>query len=94
MGVPVDFTGTNINMLAPEGADDVEDVRAYRNERCCVTCWMLDEQELDEFYRTGRIYLSVLGNGGMPPVFIGTEKTARELVAHYGATFPAQGKAA
>lgn len=89
MGQPVDFPGTNITMTAPEGQeDDVQSVRAFRNERCCVTCWMLTEEEWAEVAKTGRIYLSIYGNGGMPPVYIGGESVVREHVGQYGPTFP------
>lgn len=90
MGFGVNFSGTNVVMTGPEGLDDVMDIHAFRTEQCCVTCWQLDGQELEEFFRTGKLYLSVVMGGGMPPVFIGTEKTTRELVANYGPTFPAQ----
>lgn len=33
MGQPVDFTGTNVIMKAPHGAENVDDVRAFRNEQ-------------------------------------------------------------
>lgn len=89
MGLPLDFAGTNVVMTAPRGEEDnVSAVRAFRNERCCVTCWTFSPEEMEEIVRTGRVYLSVYGNGGMPPVYIGAESVVREHVAQYGETFP------
>lgn len=90
MARPVAFSGTNVIMLAPEDADDVQDVRAFRNDRFCVTCWVLSESELQEVLRTGKIWLSVMGNGGMPPCFVGGEGETRAVVADGGDTLPAQ----
>lgn len=90
MAKPVVFTGTNITMVAPEGADDVQDVRAFRNERFCVTCWQLSPSELAEVLRTGNVWLSVMGNGGMPPCFVGGEEETRGVVADGGDPLPAQ----
>lgn len=90
MAQPVTFSGTNVTMLAPEGADDVQDVRAFRNDRFCITCWALSESEIQEVLRTGQIWLSVMGNGGMPPCFVGGEDETRSVVADGGDTLPAQ----
>lgn len=88
---PVDFIGTNTIMKAPKGREEtVNDVRAFRNEQCCVTCWQLTEAERAEINQTGRIYLSVLFGGGMPPVFVGGEDAVREHTVDYGGTFPKQ----
>lgn len=90
MAQPVDFIGTNVVMKAPAGAENVSDVRAFRNEQCCITCWHFTEDELEEIARTGRAFLSVHFGGGMPPVFVGGENAVREISADYGGTFPKQ----
>ena len=91
MAQPVDFTGTNVIMKAPRGSEEiVQDVRAFRNEQCCITCWNLTADEIEEVNRTGRIFLSVHYGGGMPPVFVGGEDSVREISADYGGTFPKQ----
>lgn len=78
MAQPVDFIGTNIIMKAPQGREEtVNDVRAFTNEQCCVTCWQLTPDELAEVYRTGKVFLSVHYGGGMPPVFVGGEDAVR-----------------
>jgi hypothetical protein len=86
----IDFEGTNVIMRAPAGRDDVQDVHAFRNRACCVTCWKLDPDAIAEVARTGRVYLSVFMKGGMPPVFVGSESETRQLTADFGGTFPKQ----
>jgi hypothetical protein len=90
MAYPVDFTGINVVMKAPKGAEDVLDVGAFRNEQCCVTCWKLTEEELAEVAKSGLVYLTVLFGGGMPPVFLGSGTEVSALVARYGETFPVE----
>lgn len=88
--IPVDFKGTNVVMKAPQGAENVNDVPAFRNRQCCVTAWKFTAEEIDEINRTGTLFLSVFMGGGMPPVFLGCESEVRALAADYGETFPKQ----
>lgn len=90
MAQGVDFKGTNIVMRAPEGREDVADIRAFKNDQCCVTCWELDLIERAEVARTGRVFLSVFMSGGMPPVFVGGAEEVRGITVDYGGTFPTQ----
>jgi hypothetical protein len=46
--------------------------------------------DVAEINHTGRIYLSVIMGGGMPPVFVGVESATRDLLADMGGTFPRQ----
>lgn len=87
----IDFAGTNIVMRAPPGREEtVNDVRAFRNAMCCVTCWQLSDAELAEIARTRRVYLSVFMGGGRPPVYAGGEDEVRAITVDYGGTFPKQ----
>ena len=90
MATPINFAGANVRMLAPEGADDVMDVMAYRNKRFCTTAWALTESELAEVLRTGVVWLSVMGGGGMPPCFVGGEEETRSVTAVGDDVLPAQ----
>lgn len=91
MATGVDFVGTNITMLPPKGQEDeVGKIDAFRNQRCCVTCWLLSDEEKAEVARTGRVYLSIFGNGGMSPAFVGSESVVRQHIEPYGGSFPEQ----
>lgn len=84
MGTAVKFNGANCVMKAPKEAENVYDVHAFTNGVCCVTCWQLTKEEIEEIVRTGQIYVSVFFGGGMPPIFIGDEAAVRSTVADYG----------
>jgi hypothetical protein len=84
MGTSVKFDGTNVVMKAPEGAENVVDVHAFTNNVCCVTCWELTPDEIEEIVKTKRCYVSVFFGGGMPPIFVGDEAAVRDIVADYG----------
>lgn len=90
MAEPVDFKGTNRTLHAPQGRDDVSALRAFSNAGTCVTCWRLSLEEVQEIVATGRVWLSILFGGTMPPALVGSESTMREFCADYGGTFPRQ----
>lgn len=87
---PVNFKGSNIIMKAPDGAENVVDVHAFKNSESCVTAWAFTAGEVEEITKTGRIYVAVFFGGGMPPVFIGSESEVRAMTVDYGGTFPKQ----
>jgi hypothetical protein len=89
MATPVDFKGTNIAMLAPDGREDIADVKAFTNGRCFVTKWKLTADELAEISRTGCVFVSLFGNG-MQPLFVGGAEEVRGVIVDYGPTFPSQ----
>jgi len=88
MATGIDFAGTNVTMNPPEGEDDVTPIRAFHNGECCVTCWQLSDDERAEIAKSGKVYLSIWFGGGMPPAFVGSEDRVRDLVGHFGPTFP------
>lgn len=84
MAYPSNFKGSNIKMVAPAGAENVVDIHAFTNGVTCVTCWELSAEEIADITLSGKVYLSVFMNGGMPPVAVGSEKEIRDIVADYG----------
>jgi hypothetical protein len=86
MASPVDFEGTN--RLLRSDDDRVADLPAFGNGACLVTCWELDDQELHEVIRTGRIYLASFCGDVIVPVFVGAEGVTRGVVADYGRVWP------
>lgn len=83
----VDFKGTTITLTPPSGMDEmqVRTIRAYRNDLYFVTCWEFTDEEITEIIRTRRVYLSVMSQASMPPVYIGSEGDTRDLISDHGA---------
>lgn len=84
MGQPVNFSGSNIVMRAPDGAENVQDMHVFQTRHSCVSCWEVSAAELSEINRTGRIFLSVLASGQQPPVYVGSESACREVMIDFG----------
>ncbi|MDX1127465.1 hypothetical protein GOL24_24715 [Sinorhizobium medicae] len=84
MGIPVQFTGANMLLRAPEGAENVSDMHTFTNGMCSVSCWELSTEELAQVNRTGRIYLSVFSGRTQPPVYVGDEESVRSIVVDFG----------
>lgn len=80
----VEFPGCNFTFTAPEGRDDVSDLRCFRNGKANVLAVKLTEAEKAEFLETGLIFVSVLSGPAFYPIYVGTESTVREVVADYG----------
>jgi len=85
MGAPVqDWPHANMTFLAPPGRDDVIPVRVFRNRGFLVMPVQLDAAELAEVIAAGGVvYLSIMGSG-MPPVFVGSESTTKDVIAECG----------
>lgn len=88
MGYPTEFNGANAVMRAPEGAENVQDMHVFRTRHSCVSCWELSADELAEINRTGKIFLSVLMGGQQPPVYVGSESSARGVMIDFGPIWP------
>lgn len=79
--VPTNFDGSNGVLDKPEDMDREEctplcvQFCAIQPEGLPVTmsCWKLEQEELEEIKRTGRVWLSVVGIG-MPPVILSVAK--------------------
>lgn len=87
MAKAVDFTGSNMKLVAPAGRDDIDTLHTFTNGNVSVSCWEFTEAELVEIAATGRIYLSCFSGKSQPPVFVGTRDQVRDLIADYGGTF-------
>lgn len=96
MGLPINFQGSNMRLLPPEGADNVIDMPTFTNGTCSVSCWKLSPAEVAEINATGRVFLAVLSGRTQPPVFVGDEATVRAVVADCGGAWkaPASGREA
>ena len=85
MGTPVDFPGSNFRYLPPPGREEtIGDLPVFKNGRCIVSVWELDDEELAEIIRTKRVFLSSMSGNTMFPVFVGSEKTVRSVVVDTG----------
>lgn len=67
---PVDFEDKNMILKAP-GCGELPALQTKDN--CIVTCWEMSEKEKEEFEKTGRIWLSVIGLKH-PPVCMSVEQ--------------------
>jgi len=82
---PVDFKGSNIVLRPPAGSESsMQTLPIFRNGSCCVSCWELSSDEIEEITRTGRVYLSVFSGATQPPVYVGSETRVRDMVADTG----------
>jgi hypothetical protein len=52
MANAVQFAGANMVLGAPEGAENVSSLHTFTNGRCSVSCWELDDAELEEIVRS------------------------------------------
>lgn len=69
---PVKFPEMNLVLKAPEGMEEVVfDLPVHRSDdpALVVSCWELEEGDLAEIVRTGRVWLSVLGTT-QPPLCV------------------------
>lgn len=66
--VPTDFPESNHVLGKPDDmtADQCEPLSVFVDGRVVVSCWKITKEELEEFNRTGRIYLVIFGQT-MPP---------------------------
>ncbi|MBQ8299495.1 MAG: hypothetical protein IJX99_06505 [Clostridia bacterium] len=60
---PVKFEDVNCVLQAP----GCKELPVLKTEKHIVSCWEMTEMEKEEFARTGRIYLSIMGEAH-PPV--------------------------
>ncbi|GEM_PF-1340874 len=91
MATAVNFTGSNMKLMPPDGAENVEPLHTFTNGVCSVSCWELSSEDLEQIARTGRIFVTVLSGRSQPPVFIGSEESVRSVVVDYGGVW-ARGK--
>lgn len=86
MGTGVDWPGANKSLGPPPGKDEsqVRTLRVFSNGVECVSCWQLDEEELAEVVRTGKVFVSIFSGSSQPPVYVGSETSVREMSADYG----------
>lgn len=94
MASPIDFPGTNIKLHAPSGSEDtVQSMPVFGNGNVTVSCWELSYDECVEISRCilegkpAQIFVSVFYGKTQPPIFIGTERVVRGVVADYGPTW-------
>lgn len=86
MARPVKFNGANKELVAPKGIDDLScsSLPIFNNGINCVSCWELNDAEVEEIIKTKRIYVSIWSGKTQPPIYIGSEETTREVIADNG----------
>lgn len=86
-GIP--FTGATSVIKPPPGDEGtVAELALFRSRGGAnVSCWELDDDELAEVARTGRVFASVYSGPIFYPIFVGSERTVHALVADSGPTF-------
>lgn len=85
MAQPIRFKGCNKVLLAPKGEEyRTSDLHTFNNGNVTVSAWQLSPEELADVIATGTVFLSVFYGPSSPPVYVGNEKTVKELVADYG----------
>jgi hypothetical protein len=77
--LPVDFDESNKIFVKPPNMTDEEctDLPTFQGVDTSgfpviISCWKLSYEDLQEIQKTGKIWLSITGNG-MPPVSVFTE---------------------
>lgn len=86
MGQPANWHGANKTLGPPRGKDETQvgSLPVFTNGVQCVSCWELSDEELAEVVRSKRVFLVVMYGQSQPPVYVGTEETARTVCADYG----------
>jgi len=85
MAEAIQFSGANMLLRAPAAMrESVNDLWAFTNGKCSVSCWQLSPDEIEEVARTGKIFLSVFSGSSQPPVVLGSEESVRAVVADSG----------
>ena len=71
MAEPIEFEQQNAIFTKPEDMTDDECVslHVFQSETQIISCWQLTEDEMIEVAKTGKIYLSVMGQA-QPPVCV------------------------
>jgi hypothetical protein len=87
MAVPSSFVESNEVLDKPRemSREECDALAVLRTETvngfpAIVSCWKLTREELDEINKTGRIWLSVIGNN-MPPVYLAGTKPFTMMIA-------------
>jgi hypothetical protein len=84
MATPIDFKGSNV--VFKGGAENVNDIVAFRNRACVVTAWLLSDEEIQILTQTRTIYQMQFYGGHLVPHFVTADKDEmKAMVADYGA---------
>ena len=86
MAQPVAFPGHNVVYTSEN--ENTGDLPVFRNGSCLVSCWQLDEDELMEVIRTGRIFFASFSGDVLWPAYVGSESTTRGVVIDTGPVWP------
>ena len=93
MAESVTFVGANMKINAPPGLElEMPPIFAFSNGNAIVTCWKPSDEELLRIVRTGHIYVAVLAKDSIQPMFVGDDRSARDVVSAHGKTIPQQPK--
>lgn len=87
MATAVQFPGSNWFLGPPTGAENVVGMHTFTNGHCSVSCWELDDAEIEEIVRTRRLFISILSGRTQPPVFVAPETVMRGFLVDYGGTW-------
>lgn len=87
MARAVDFPGSNFTFRAPEGREDICDLRTFINGTLVASAWELDDEELAEVIRTRRVFMSTMTGDRYFPTFVGSETQVRTMMVEYGPTW-------
>jgi hypothetical protein len=77
---PKKFPEANMLLKAPPGLEDeVSDLTVFKNENVIISCWELNEEEKKQVQETGTVWLGVMSQTTMPPVYIMVQSPFEEL---------------
>lgn len=67
---PIQFPESNMVLNKPENMTDEEcsSLPIFTGNSQCISCWELDEEELELIQKTGKIYISVFSGNTQPPI--------------------------
>lgn len=74
----IGFPQANRILGPPKGMTEEEcgTLELYQDEKQCISCWILSDEEIEKLKQTRRIWLGVMG--GQPPVWLMVDNPFRE----------------
>jgi hypothetical protein len=81
--IPSSFDEVNLVLDAPPTLPDLEPLNVFvglisPTQPVIISCWKMTKEEIEEFTRTGRVWLVVQGMG-MPPVLLSGIKPSMRM---------------
>ncbi len=69
---PINFVGVNKVLSKPRSMTDGQcgSLPVYSNGQMCVSCWELNDQEIEAVVKTRILYIGVFSGQTQPPILV------------------------